>query len=319
MNVNVGYEIEMCTPLDETAIRAFFKLNKWPVKDGIAANHQGPYDKWGISIDGSVMPDKPTHNKFELISPIMPLYESLEVLRIIFDWMKTTEGYTNRSTGFHVGVSIDDKEMMKNLDPLKLVVLLEEDMILKMFDRQKSHWCQPIKKNILSSISNRIKKFSGKYDFYLSYDIDNLIRKNIPESKGFAVNLAKLPNYIEFRAMGDTYSKKYKNCQETILHYAECVKAACNPSLYVHIYEERYKTFLKKIYDQNPDLEKIMIQNKELFTVMLERDAQRRSWRNIANKNPDREFFEIIYKPKRGLAALNIYEPQHDNDPTTEF
>jgi Putative amidoligase enzyme len=296
MNVNIGYELEICTPLNDTKIRKFMRSKNMKVKDGIAANHMGPYDSWGIAIDGSIMPAKTTHYKYELISPVMPLDESLEVLKIMFDWLKDTEGYTNTSTGFHVGVSIDDKKLMNKLDPLKLIVLLEEDMILDMFNRKKSHWCYPIKATVLRTVKDQIQRLSveDRHNPNLPNNIEELIRKNIPKSKQYTANLFKLPKYIEFRCMGDNYSSKYQECKDTILHYAECVKAACDEELHSDIYEERLDLFLKKLYKQNPKLRTMLEHNTQLLQEALNKDKQRRAWR-VGSRTTEKNNIEVLF------------------------
>jgi hypothetical protein len=277
MDVMVGYEVELASPVDDAGVRKFFNDNDLPVKAGQALNHTGPYHAWGIAVDGSVMPTSRDHHKYELISPVMPLDRSLEVMKLVFDWMAATGGYTNTSTGFHVGVSLADKSFMTKLNRLKLALLLDEVTILKKFGRSQSQWVQLIRPALIQNVGYTFSAYKPVITNFEAW-----LQERVPASKAYSANLNRLPGWIEFRCMGSNYSARYDECRETILHYAEIVRAAADPEFMKKEYEEKYNSFIHELCTKYPALGIVLKKNETFFKEIVARDTSRRKLRQAA-------------------------------------
>jgi Putative amidoligase enzyme len=275
----------MATPLSEDDVRTFFAANNLPVKAGRANNHVGPYDKWGIAIDGSVTPANQRHSKFELISPVMPLDRSLEVMKLVFDWMNATGGYTNDSCGFHVGVSLSKQSEMNKINKLKLALLIKEDEILRSFKRSQSPWVKPIRQDMIHQAEYRVKS-----ERLTSNTIEQFLISVVPLSKAYSANMGRLPNYVEFRCMGDNYSTRYEDCKATILHYAEIMRAACNPELLKTEYEAKLQQYIHELCTYSPGLRKILDDNGAYVKTIISRDMGR----NVERVKAARSTIQVV-------------------------
>lgn len=279
MSVQIGYEVEMATPCSETNVRRFFENNGMAVKPGRAENHAGPYNAWGIAIDGSVRPTDARHNKFELISPIMTLDESIETMHLMFDWMNSTGGYTNNSCGFHVGVSLTDPEKMRNINRLKLMMLLDEGKLLNDFGRTNNQWAYQIIPALKSNIRHNVR---GN----IADAFEAVARRCVPVSKMFSINLSRLPDYVEFRIMGGNYSTQFDKCRDTILEYVDCMKAACDPEIKNLEYKAKLDEFMNSLFGENPEIARYFREGEAVARRIIERDISRRRDRVQLVTNP---------------------------------
>ena len=112
-----------------------------------------------LTYDGSVQTDyRGSGEGFELISPPAPIEPSLTDLKKIFDWISANGHYTNESTGFHVGVSYGQASSTRKVDKLKLILLLGEDHLLELFNRELNTYTQSHLLKLKKRISDAILK-----------------------------------------------------------------------------------------------------------------------------------------------------------------
>jgi hypothetical protein len=181
----------------------------------------------------------------ELVSPPMNLEDGLAALENVFDWAKSNSYYTNRSTGFHIGVSIPN-QTMENIDHLKVIMLLGDEYVLKAFNRAGSRWTKSSFEQAKREVRGRnakknvpaiLDKMRGGLQDIAKAEINKLL---VPRGDRYvSVNIK--PNYIEFRSAGGEYFEKYEEIRKTMLRYVRVIGAAADS-------EDAKKEYQKKLY-----------------------------------------------------------------------
>ena len=215
------------------------KVTNWAGKD------KEP-DTWYFESDGSIEPDESDDLACEIVSPPMPLKECLEMLDKFFTWLKTEDGYTNDSTGFHMGVSMPEQNTSK-IDFTKLALFLGDKHVLEEFGRLGNTYC----KSALGIIENRLlqgdvdpKKVLG----YLKEGLNKTASNVLANSSGFGkfVTINPKEKYIEFRSAGnEDYSENISKLQDTLGRYAQSMYIASHPDMYRNEYQKKLYKLLE--------------------------------------------------------------------------
>ena len=243
------------------------KVTNWAGKD------KEP-DTWYFESDGSIEPDESDDLACEIVSPPMPLKECLEMLDKFFTWLKTEDGYTNDSTGFHMGVSMPEQDTSK-IDFTKLALFLGDKHVLEEFGRLGNTYC----KSALGIIENRLSQ--GDVDpkrvlEYLKEGLNKTASNVLAKSSGFGkfVTINPKEKYIEFRSAGnEDYSENISKLQDTLGRYAQSMYIASHPDMYRNEYQ-------KKLYKLLEPTEKDFRAAKEIsrFSAGFLDDAEIAQW-----------------------------------------
>lgn len=199
---------------------------------------------WIIEPDSSLEPDDYTDMGAEIVSPPMPLQQCLEKMETLFTWAQSDgNAYANRSTGFHMGVSLPITG--GRVDFVKLALFLGDEHVLEQFGRSSNSYAEAAVKKIRS----RIKSGGSRVDEAMTLMHNGLIElanRAIMGAKndGFGKYTSINPKgaYIEFRsAGGEDYIEDFKKAKNTLLRYAQAMAVAANPAA------ERQE-YYKKLY-----------------------------------------------------------------------
>lgn len=256
-HVMVGYETEMVLPLtnySKNKRQAEAELNTQ-----LVSVIGSSFPKWQLVDDLSIKPDADNPGLgFELVSPAMPIQQALATLKRLFEFMNKQGIYTNITTGFHVGVSVP--EGMRDINRLKLLMLLDEQFVADAFDRSLNTYTQSHVDLLRKQIA---KAQSQGRDWVQSRKIQQLInslQSRIDVQKYRTVNFSKLKQgYLEFRIMGNQdYHKNYSVVRYFILRYAAVVLAALDPTAFEKEYQQQVARMvadaLQKANPEFPDL-----------------------------------------------------------------
>lgn len=221
------------------------QLNRTALSEPVTTDYK--LDRYRIDIDGSVKPDQRGDGYgIEIIGPPVSLSAALDDLKRILLWISENGHYTNDSTGLHVGVSWYDQT--PEVDKLKLLMLLGEDHLLRLFSRELNNYTA----SHLESLKKKISEANLKgRDWTKQRTFSGLIRSlkdKIDLKKYTTVNFLKLDRgYLEFRIMGnENYENRYQEIRDTILRYAFVLKAALDPTAF----EPDYKKELARLFSQ---------------------------------------------------------------------
>jgi putative chitinase len=235
-----------------------------------------------LEPDSSLDPDNDEDAGLEIISPPQALGKTLEDLGKVFDFAKNY-GYTNRSTGLHMNVSVPN---MQNLDYTKLVLFAGDLHVLEQYKRTNNQYCKSVfmaLKNKLDSLTpETIKQTLEQIKNVLDNTAEKIIGSDIQQNK--YVSIHQKEGYIEFRSPGNDYLEKpYQELVSTMLRFARALTIACNPNLYREEYSKKLYKFLSSSVQSTDELAvfvqyKLGTLNKEDLKYMLQK-------RNVARKS----------------------------------
>lgn len=239
MEFNIGFETEFSSEhsierLSDKFIRAGIDVGRVN-RD---AHGRRAYTNWFFVGDNSIRPP-PGYYGYELVSPIMDYNEGLDTMQKLFSILKATNANTNSSTGFHVGLSFKDPALLKKMDILKLIVLLNEDKVLADFSRTGNRYCRSHMVDLKKAIKDEAANFAGFLSSRADLTIENLIsnptdlKKYIQtRDKYRTVNFIKMErSYLEFRGMGgESYHLAFDKIKSTVDHFRETMIAAVSES-----------------------------------------------------------------------------------------
>lgn len=230
------------------------------------------YTSWYLENDSSIKERNEngewTHGDtsygVEIISPVLSFDEFVSSSKKLLELSSSYHLETNETTGFHVGISFEGIDLFEKLDPLKMMLLLGEDHLMKTFQRSEENQ----RNNLASRVSslreeiqqNKMDSKSSWYDGKLSFDnlsqSDNFnhaistLREMIitqvnhhghvsswgPKGgrKSFTVAFFRLEerNYVEFRIPGDAdYHKRHDDIVRAVKTFIAVMRLACTDEL----------------------------------------------------------------------------------------
>jgi hypothetical protein len=176
----------------------------------------------------------------EIVSPPMPIKEALDKMREFFKWAVSSGAYSNRSTGFHMGVSLPYAG--GNVDFVKLALFLGDEHVLKEFGRSSNHFTEAAMKKIRASIARGNAKVTDAMELMRSNLIELASRSISKGDFGKYTSINPHQGYIEFRsAGGEEYTDSIDRLENTMMRYAQAMHIASRADL------ER-KEYAKKLY-----------------------------------------------------------------------
>jgi hypothetical protein len=230
--VQVGFEIECIFPSvfrnegyktkpDISKIAySYFKAPRLPF-DYVIKDYHHYYNKkkWIIKSDNSV-----GDAGLELVSPVMPLKEYLEICPFIFSHMKKVGAVTDNKCGFHLGISLKDRGWYNKIDVMKLGLFVDENEIYEFFPMRKNNtFCESVHKDIKKVFRKRVGDFI----------VENYkVKPVFSENHYMGINLQHLKGknkYIEFRYIGGRdYHKKWKEIKYLTAKFILAIRKACD-------------------------------------------------------------------------------------------
>lgn len=205
-----------------------------------------------IEPDSSIEPDDSEDMGCEIVSPPLPLPQTLDLLHKTLQLINRNGGYTNESTGLHINLSIEDME----LDYVKLVLFSGDKKVLEQFGRETNTYTQAAMNLIAKQIINRMDDSEGMDS---SQFITNLVQQmqsraikaaaqaimTANQGKYVSVNFHQDANYVEFRSMGGEYSYKWPEIHDNVLRFARALEVAADPEAYKKEYAAKlYKLLM---------------------------------------------------------------------------
>ena len=250
------HQTQTATPWQESAdsiAQAIYRITGKQVEI-FSEYHQGTKDisKWYIEPDGSISGSNDEHFTAEIVSPPMPASIVIPTMNKLFATLRSQFGaYTNKSTGLHIGVSMNGSSS-KNLDYVKLALFLGDDYILQQFGREMSSYARSSLKQIQMYIETgpeRALSTIGMMRAGLMHRAGELIAtKN--SDRTMSINVKN--NYVEFRSMGNDYLNNLEKVENTILRYIRAYAVAVDPNAEKQEYAKKLTKLINS--DNNDDL-----------------------------------------------------------------
>jgi len=200
------------------------------------------WDRWYVEPDNSVEATDSGDGIAEIVSPPIPANQALIVLDQFYAVAKANGFYTNSSTGLHINVSLPS-----DTDILKLALLVGENFVLKIFDREDSEYAMSVLAELQqgsgmagAEYTQKIRKaktFKNK-EKYLQAMV-----KGIMGAHCSSMNIGPGGKYISFRGVGNSYLDNQSQVKEAIGRFIRAMTIASDPTEY----RKEYITKLTKI------------------------------------------------------------------------
>lgn len=224
---------------------------------------------FSIEPDSSLEPDDSDDLAMEIVSPPLPLPQTLDLLHKTLQMINKNNGYTNESSGLHFNLSIEGME----LDLMKLALFVGDQSVLAKFGRLENTFTSQAVKLIQDKLYTKANKdqenVNKVIDFVLhklKQDLNYANMNQMKEIMGItqlgkyvSVNFHMNENYVEFRSMGGEYSYKWPEIHETILRFARALEVAADPNAYRKEYAAKLYKFLTSNVKVTNDLSKDII------------------------------------------------------------
>jgi hypothetical protein len=206
------------------------------------AYSQGAYI---VEPDGSLEANSGNDRGLEFISPPLPLDELAKDMQKVKKWADSNGCYTSKAnkTGLHINVSVPGLDAeMKNLDLVKLALLLGDNYVAKEFGRLGNTYAKSVYNIVMNNIKNRPETAEVLLDRMrenLSKAATRVIH-NAQTDKYSSINVKN--GYIEFRSPGgDWLDANFDKIQTTLERFVVATDAAVDPAKY-------RQEYLKKLY-----------------------------------------------------------------------
>jgi hypothetical protein len=249
---------------------------------------------WEIHDDGSLSGHG---NGFELVSPPLPLAEAIDWMEKLFNWINNSHGfcYTNDTCGFHIGVSHKDENTMMQIDPLKFLLFIGDQHVLKEFERLNAStpsYGEEQGRFVNSDLMfpDEYKDWKGENENFATSTSQMLIQdlrkgniskilkqKSISELREYAkkrlikykyqsIHVKK--KYIEVRSAGGAnYTHNIDKMKAIMLRYAHALLISCDPELYKQEYSKKIIQLFLNVegYDIEQPIEPFEIKSRQVF------------------------------------------------------
>ena len=206
---------------------------------------------WYIEPDGSLRPNG-NDSAAEIVGPPESPKAALASLRKFFTMASELKLYTSKrnNTGLHINVSIP-----KDLDVLKLAVMLGDEYILKKFDRENNNYAKsvmnylkmPNSENVASTVSSDIKTAYGSTESKINLNLLKEIAERISGDHFSSINWTG--KYISFRHAGGDYLKDYNEILNVVGRFVRAMVIASDPTAYRNEY---LKAVVKLVNQRQP-------------------------------------------------------------------
>lgn len=209
---------------------------------------------WYFEPDGSLKPNSDDDMPVEIVSPPMSLKDTHDIMPRFFAWVEDNNGYANKSTGFHMSLSMPEHDS-GTVDYLKLALFLGDEYVLKQFGREANDYCRSslkIIKDRLKKDENPSEKLATAFD-RMRNNMIQLASNSISQGgQGKFVTIHNKGNYIEFRSAGaSNYFGDIDRVQNTLLRYAYAMSIASDPAAERQEYAKKlYKLLSETVKEQ---------------------------------------------------------------------
>ena len=222
---------------------------------------------------------------FEISSPIKQVHELLNDIEDMFFWIDDV-GSTTIGCNFDVHLSTIKKN---KLDPIKLLMFVEENIILKHFE-------ETINEKWPSS------KYFLKQNLYTKESLFKIINKNaiLNELKNkenvMGIRIVDIENnHVEFKYMGGAnYHKNFNEVKTNIAKYSHWLEIATNP-------EYKRKEYLKKI---------TRVMNKIRLAYLDNMLSYAKEWKSDKNLHkklkPYKQEYKVLNKLNKGKEIMSF-------------
>ena len=193
---------------------------------------------WYIEPDGSLHPNS-GDGAAEVVGPPEAPQAALASLKKFYAMAKELKLYTSKrnNTGLHINVSIP-----KDLDVLKLAVMVGDQYVLKKFGRENNNYARSIMQNLQSTGGRKVGSTVpsdtttpfGSTASSIDLSMLQQIAKDISRDHFTSVNFTG--KYVSFRHSGGDYLGDYTEILNVVGRFVRAMVIASDPAAYRNEY-----------------------------------------------------------------------------------
>ena len=206
---------------------------------------------WYIEPDGSLHPNS-GDGAAEVVGPPEAPQAALASLKKFYAMAKELNLYTSKrnNTRLHINVSIP-----KDLDVLKLAVMLGDQYVLKKFGRENNNYARSIMQNLQSTSGRKVGSTVpsdtttpfGSTASSIDLSMLQQIAKDISRDHFSSVNFTG--KYVSFRHSGGDYLSDYTEILNVVGRFVRAMVIASDPAAYRNEY---LKAVVKLVGQRQP-------------------------------------------------------------------
>ena len=203
---------------------------------------------WVLEPDSSItVPNEQEYAGLELITPSPPfdLATALTMVDRVFAWAGRYGCESNRSTGFHISVSVPSGSTA-DIDWIKLVLFLGDQYVLQRFGRSFNTYAN----SSMSALIAHLSQENFPVDAAMTAMRRGLLKLASTEigqpfqGKYSSVNVR--PKYVEFRSAGGDYLDNKDEIKQTMIRYTQALAIAADPDAHKQEYAKKLVNLLNK-------------------------------------------------------------------------
>lgn len=209
---------------------------------------EADYTRWHFTRDGSIDPQQEDYDELsensrflpvEVVSPVVSVLDSDDLLKRSFDLLKRVGAVTNESCGLHFTFSSDFVKR-ETFNPLVFLLLTSalDQRDLRLVGRLGNHYCFPTL-SLFSYAWERLRAFCGVSPLGREHIVSVSAARGALRLTGLAarhrhvsMNLVKFQSHgvIEYRGLGGDYltSVSPSYVHTVMTEYMTCASLACN-------------------------------------------------------------------------------------------
>lgn len=198
---------------------------------------------WTIELDASLL--NPLHSGFEIVTPKLPLKDSIFYLSRMLDII-SNYAFTDEGCSLHFHIS-SENERLQTLDPVKLMLLIDNTKNLSTWDERKL-MCKNLLKVFNNTLPEVFKENFSKLDRVY----------NVSPRPDYSTN------HLEVRAIGgEKYHLKREQIFKDFIEFVKNYYSSCNPNHNLDLYEK----MLEKFYHDNGGVLKDKFSFDEVLSI----------------------------------------------------
>lgn len=225
------------------------------VKTGKYKEHAGNAQPtfWRVEEDSSIIP----HGEYTLAAEIVsPVYSSpaemISAIRQLFKLFEENDVATNKSTGFHVTMSMQGVIPENKPNAVKMALLLGDKYVLEQFNRLDNMFTASQMKRLEKAALNLASSPDPSIDSLGK--IEQFLNKHISKDKYNSIHFKNEINddgnlLVEFRMAGNDYLANPKKIEKVIVRYSATLLAGHDKNAYKKEYARAIAKLVSKAKD----------------------------------------------------------------------
>jgi len=218
--------------------------------------HTKTQDRWTIEPDNSIqVQDRMTEVGLEIVSPVMPLNTGLAMIQRLLPILEDIGGFTNKSTGLHINLSIDGTPM-DQIDRLKFILFSPDQHTLDVFSRTTNKHTRSalvsLETNLWNIGEDRLRAILSLAKTAWEKAAAAILRNQVTLEKNATSIIIRNSKYAEVRSMGGDYFSKLPAILTATHGYAWALTVAADPFLLRDEYAKKIAKWMHTSTEINP-------------------------------------------------------------------